>query len=965
MTDGIAVIGMACRFPGADNLDQFWANLVAGVESITRLPGRAKHGYVPAAPLLADYDRFDAALFGYSPREAALLDPQQRVFLECAWTAVEHAGYDPSRYPGAIAVYAGSALNTYLQSTGLYRRLADDYVMTLVANDKDFLTSRVSYKLGLTGPSVTVQTACSTSLVAVHLACQALLAEECDMAIAGGVSVRVPQRAGYRFDAGGPLSPDGHCRAFDARAQGTVLGSGAGAVLVKRLDRALADGDEIYAVIKGSAVNNDGTAKVDYVAPSVTGQAEVIAEAFADAAVDPDTVSYVEAHGTATQLGDPVEIAALTKAFRLTTRRSGYCAIGSVKTNCGHLDAAAGIAGLIKTILALRHGQLPPSLHYERPNPKIDFPNTPFYVNTASTPWPLAAGPRRAAVSSLGIGGTNAHVVVEEAMPSPIAGTAREQQLIVLSAGTPTALDTMTGNLARHLAHEPEPRLADVAFTLQSGRKALRHRRMLVCHGAGDAVDVLDRLPPERVRTAVAPTKARPVVFVLPGGGTRQAPDVESLSRAEPVFRECVAHGIDELRSLTGDAWQTWRQDPAAYRKPSVQLPMIFLIEVALSALWTSWGVRPAALIGHSMGEVTAAHLAGVLTFRDALAIILARARLAESTPPGGMLNVALPSAELTTLLTGDLDLALVNTPDSCVVSGTVGDLDELRERLAVRHVATARVPVDSAGHSRLFDPFLPRFEAEVARAELKPPSLPFISNLTGTWITDLQATDPAYWSRQLRHTVRFADGVGELLGHPDRLFLEVGPGRGLSGLVRSHPACQAGRDVVSSLPSERHAPDAAVLDALGRLWLAGVDIDWSGFAAPERRRRVALPTYPFERERHWYGHAPRRRGGRLRTSLRWPRTREPGTPSSRSVAPRSPTEHTVAGIWRTALGIPAVSIHDDFFELGGSSLLVTQVINHVNQTYQTDLSFLTLVESPTIAELAALVDSVRDRGRP
>lgn len=1001
-TPDIAVIGMACRCPGARDVEQLWSNLAAGVESISRLSDADRRdagvdraawnspGYVRAAPLLEGYDQFDAPFFGYSPREAALLDPQQRIFLECAWTALEHAGYDASSYRGAIGVYAGAALNTYLLFTGVAQRLRDDYLLALLASDKDFLTSRVSYKLGLAGPSVSVQSACSTSLVAVHLACQSLLGGECDMALAGGVSVKVPQRAGYRYEPDGPFSPDGHCRAFDIRAQGTLFGSGVGIVVLKPLATALADGDTVHAVIKGSAINNDGSTKVDYAAPSVIGQAEVVAEALAHAGVDADSVAYVEAHGTGTALGDPVEVAALTKAFRRSTQRSGYCALGSVKTNVGHLDAAAGVTGLIKTVLALEHGLIPPSLHFERPNPEIDFACTPFYVNATLSPWP-GARPRRAGVSSLGIGGTNAHVVVEEPPPPPPSGDARPFTLLLISAKTAAALDAATRNLSLHLRRDPAPSLADVGFTLQVGRKALRHRRMLVCRDRADAISALDGRAPNRMHGAHPLPKARPVAFLFPGAGRKHPPAIADLHAAEPLFAERIDRGLSELathsdydfaRLLLGAGGEARLVEDFA--RPTVQLPALFLVEDALAALWMSWGIRPSALIGHSMGEIAAAHVAGVLGFADALRLVVARAELVERAPRGGMLSVALPVAEVDPLLGGELDIASVNTPGSCVLSGTMAALETLRGRLVDRGVDSRWVPLASAGHSRLFDAFLAEYAASFARAALRPPSIPFLSSLTGTWITDEQATDPGYWARQYRHTVRFADGARELLGHPDRLLVEVGPGQTLSTFVHAQRDLLAGRLVVPSLrsPPEAGSNVASLYDALGRLWLAGADVDWRAFSACERRRRVPLPTYPFERKRHWFDEAaePVRRGERLRSLARRgvalardalarlhreaparTATETQAQSEATAVAPRTATERQVAEIWQDVLGSRGMSIHDDFFELGGNSLLVTKVIARVNQAYRIELSLLTMFESPTVAELASCIEAVRN----
>ncbi|HST23140.1 MAG TPA: polyketide synthase, partial [Blastocatellia bacterium] len=465
----IAVVGMAGRFPGANSVDEFWNNLEAGVESISFFTDQelrdsgvppsalSDPNYVKAKGVVNDVDLFDATFFGFNHREAQILDPQHRLFLECAWQAIESAGYDCESYDGRIGVYAGTSMNTYLLSLYSNRDLMESFgpLQLLIASDKDFLATRVSYKLNLTGPSITIQTACSTSLVAVHLACQSLLNGECDMALAGGVSIRIPQKSGYLYQGGGIVSPDGHCRAFDAKANGTVGGDGVGLVLLKRLEDARADHDSIRAIIKGSAINNDGAMKAGFTAPSVTAQAVVIAEAQAMARADAETISYIEAHGTATTLGDPIEVAALREAFRTSTNRKGFCAIGSVKTNIGHLDAAAGVAGLIKVVKALEEKKLPPSLHFEHPNPKVDFKNSPFYVNNTLAEWESRNGPRRAGVSSFGMGGTNVHVVVEEAPNTDTPDDARPYQLLLLSAKTDSALEAGTSNLCRYLNQTP------------------------------------------------------------------------------------------------------------------------------------------------------------------------------------------------------------------------------------------------------------------------------------------------------------------------------------------------------------------------------------------------------------------------------------------------------------------------------------------------------------------------------
>jgi acyl transferase domain-containing protein len=873
----VAIVGMAGRFPGARDLEAFWANLRDGVESIREfsdeeleargVPRSALRdpSFVKAGAVLDDPELFDAAFFGFSPREARLLDPQHRLFLECSWQALERAGYDSERYPGIIGVYAGTSLSSYL----LFNLLttpelagADDSFPLMVANDKDFLCTRASYALNLDGPSIDVQSGCSTSLVAVHLACQGLLAYQTDMALAGGVSVQVPQRTGYYYQPGGITSPDGHCRAFDARAEGTIFGSGIGVVVLKRLADALADGDHVHAVIRGSAVNNDGSRKVGYTAPGLDGQLRAIEMAQAVAGVEPQSVTYVETHGTATALGDPVEVSALTRAFRTQTERRGFCALGAVKTNIGHLDAAAGVAGLIKTVLALEHGQIPPSLHFAEPNPRIDFEDSPFYVNRELADWPRGAEPRRAGVSSFGIGGTNAHVVLEEAPAPEPPGESRQWQLLLLSAKTEPALDAATIALADFLRRRPEVDLADAAYTLQVGRRVMAHRRLYLCASREDAVETLEARGPRRVTTHYQENVERPVAFLFPGGGAQYVDMARGLYDTEPVFRDQVdahaallraEHGLD-LFDVLYPADERREAAEEAMQRTSTGLPALFVVEHALARLWASWGIRPQAMIGHSLGEYVAACLAGVLTPETALELVVLRGKLFEELPEGGMISVPLSEDEVRPVLGDRLSLAAINGPAQCVVSGTTEAIEELSGRLAETEVEFRPLKIDVAAHSHAVDRIRDRFREAVATIELRPPSIPFLSNVTGTWITAEDAVDPDYWGRQLRETVRFGDGVGELLRDPRRILLEVGPGQGLSTLVRAHPGCSAQTRVVSSVrhPYERQPDAAYLLDALGRLWLAGAAVDWPGYHGEQRRRRVVLPTYPFERQRYW-----------------------------------------------------------------------------------------------------------------
>jgi natural product biosynthesis luciferase-like monooxygenase protein len=875
-TTGVAIIGMAGRFPRAQAVEAFWQNLREGVEAVSffteeelladgvERSALADPGYVRAKGMLEGIENFDAAFFGITPREAEMTDPQQRLFMECAWAALENAGYDSEQYGGLIGLFGGASLNSYLMlnlmpAGGLVD--AANILQSSIPNRTDHLTTRVAYKLNLKGPAVTVQTACSTSLVAVHLACQSLLGYQCDMAMAGGVTVSVPKKSGYYYQEGGVLSPDGHCRAFDHRAGGTVVGNGVGVVVLKRLEDAVADGDEIHAVIRGSAINNDGSAKVGYTAPSVEGQSEVIATALAVAGVEPESISYIETHGTGTKLGDPMEFATLRRVFRERTAKRGFCAIGSVKTNIGHLDAAAGVAGLIKTTLALRHRELPPSLNFERPNPEIDFSDSPFYVNTRLAEWKSEGGPRRAGVSSFGIGGTNAHVVVEEAPEAAPSSESRAHQLLTISARTPAALEAATTQLAAHLRQNPDVNLADVAYTLKVGRRAFNHRRALVCRDGTDAVEALESLDPRRVVAGLREPKPRPVVFMFPGQGSQYVGMGRELYESEATFRAAVDDCAARLTPLLGLDLRAVLYPPAEQAEAAAQLaqtaltqPALFVVEYAMARLWMEWGVRPWAMVGHSIGEYVAACLAGVFTLDDALALVAARGRLMQSAEPGAMTAVGLPEREVLALLGPDLSLASVNAPSQCVVAGTFEAVADFEARADERGAVCRRLHTSHAFHSHMMEPILGAFRAEVGRVKLSAPRLTYVSNLTGAPVTAAEATDPDYWVRHLRQAVRFGDGVAGLFGEPDAILLEVGPGRTLMTLTRWHPQKGAGHAVLTSLPHPDEQTSAlhSALYNLGRLWLAGVEVDWQKFYARERRRRVTLPTYPFERHRYW-----------------------------------------------------------------------------------------------------------------
>jgi acyl transferase domain-containing protein/thioesterase domain-containing protein/acyl carrier protein len=874
----IAIVGMSVCVPGAASVAQFWDNLKNGVESIEVLDEAAllaageqpdqltDPNYVPAAAILQDFDHFDAEFFGFSPKEAAILDPQHRKFLETAWEAMESAGHPPESLDGKIGVYAGCGMGSYFYFNICSNPgLVDDVGMFLLrhtGNDKDFLSTRVSHVFDLKGPSINIQTACSTSLVAVHYACQSLRDGECDMALAGGVTIELPHGRGYLYKENEILSPDGHCHAFDHRAQGTVFGSGAGAVALRRLEDAVADGDHIWAVIKGSAINNDGAAKAGYLAPSVDGQAAAVRKALDSAGVAAETLDYIECHGTGTYLGDPIEVSALTEAYRETTEETGFCRIGSVKTNIGHLDTAAGVAGLVKTAMGLHHRQIPPSLGYEAPNPTIDFENSPFRVNDRLADWTPHKGPRRGAVNSLGVGGTNAHAIIEEA---PERAASEESdfpfQVLCLSAHSKGALDGNSARLAEWLRANPDVDLADVAWTLKQGRRGFGKRRVLVAETAIEAAELLESGDTRQVFTHDHLGNAPEVVFMFPGGGAQYAGMARDLYETEPVFADWMDRGLDHLqKQLDYDIRALWLpeegdEDAANERlkQPSAQLPLIMIVEYALAQLWISWGVRPAALVGHSMGENTAACLAGVMEFEDCIDLVLLRGRLFDRVPAGGMLSISLPLSDVQALVGDDLDIASVNAPELTAVSGPQDALDRLSEVLKARDIDHQRIQIDIAAHSRMLDPILQEYGDFLAKLRLDAPKIAITSNRTGIALTPEQATDPAYWVEQLRNTVMFADCVGTLSDGPDRVFLEVGPGKALSALAGMHPNVSPNQ-VLSSLrhPDQDMADDAYFIGVIGRLWACGVEADWDQIWGEARRNRLPLPTYAFQRSRYF-----------------------------------------------------------------------------------------------------------------
>jgi len=902
--DGIAVIGLAGRFPGARTIAEFWRLLQSGVESISRFePGALEASavenpddvndprYVPARGILEGVDLFDAEFFGVNPREADVLDPQQRLFLEAAWEALEHAGYDPRATNGSIGVFAGMSNNTYFPANIQGQRDVIDLVgalQTMMANEKDYLATRVSYKLDLKGPSVSIQTACSTSLVAVCQAVQSLLTYQCDMALAGGVSIALPQRRGYLPYDGSITSPDGHCRAFDARAQGTVFSNGLGVVVLKRLADAVADRDHIHAIIKGTAVNNDGSAKVSYLAPSVDGHADAVVMAQALARIDPRTVSYIEAHGTGTALGDVVEVTALTNAFRSQTSDTGFCALGSVKTNIGHLDAAAGVAGLIKAILALEHRLIPPTLHFTTPNPKLSLDKSPFFVNTAPLKWAAGPTPRRAGVSSLGAGGTNAHVVLEEAPEPQPSDLGRGTELFVISARTAIQLDRATDNLSDFLERDSEGSLADAAYTLQVGRRHFTHRRALVCRSREEAIQALRDRPAHRLFTGTQGAQDLRVVFVFPDDMPGARSGGRALYEREPFFRaaieECarVFHPLldTDLAALIYPA--AGPLDESRLAAAPCRHGALFAVEYALSRLLQHWGIIPGVMVAHGVGQLVAAHVSGVLTLNDAATLTVRRARL-------------------------------VNKPHT---------LDE-----------------EAA------------FAATIREVDRRVPAVELVSR--GVRVTTEQAVDAGYWAKSLLMSNDNADPLAGFSRPSPGVGLVVGP----SGR-RAAPASNGSLTVLPTLGGDGRDVES-ILETLAQLWVRGVEADWHAFRAGEQRGRVALPTYPFERERYWIDPTPSVVEGHPAVEI----TQASRPSSAEGVLARLVTIFAE----RSGLDESRLDVAVNFFELGLDSLFLTQAANSIKSAFGVTVTFRELLEElSTIESLAKqIVERLPQTGAP
>ena len=981
-TNAIAVVGMAGRFPGADSVSAFWRNLRAGVESIVDLSedelitagvgekALTNRSYVRRAALLPGIEEFDAEFFGFTPQAARMMDPQHRLFLQTVCHALEDAGYDPAQIGSTVGVFGTSSASGYLlhnlmshydPNMVIGQGASFDMVNLSLHNDKDHLATRVAHQFNLRGPALAVQTACSSSLVAVHLACQSILNGECEMALAGGSSLRVPHRVGYWYEQGSMVSPTGHCRPFDVRSDGTIFGSGVGVVVLKPLHDAVEDGDRIHAVIRGSALNNDGSTKMTYAAPNAVGQAEAIAEAHAVSDIDASTVSYIETHGTGTPLGDPIEIEGLRQAFEVSTEtRSGPCYVGSVKSNIGHLETAAGIAGLIKAILCLEHREIPATLHYTSPNPELHLDRGPFVVRGEDGPWEWD-GVRRAGVSSFGVGGTNAHVVLEEAPSVPAPEIRPGPQVLLLSARTADALQQSRTALATELSGVDEVSLPDAAHTLTRRRKE-PVRLAAVVNDQEHAAAVLGAAEHANVFVGEAVPDAEShsdrVAFVFPGQGAQHIGMARGLHDCEPVFAEhfdaCAAAFGDEMgfdlraEVFDGAGRNLERTDRAQ--------PALFAVEYALAKLVESYGVRASVLAGHSIGEYVAATIAGVFDLPTAVKAVSMRARLMHASARGVMVAVALSPEAIAEYLGSEVDLAAVNDPGSCVVAGSEESIRDFQARLAENGIVARRVRTAHAFHSRLMDPVIPEFSAFMSRLTLREPQIPLLSNITGTLMSAGEATNPATWARQIRATVRFSDELDALLADPTRVLVEVGPGGALTGSAVRHPKWSDGHRAVRLMrhQAQNRSDHDSFLLALGQLWSAGVEVDWSP-RLTGRPRLVSLPGYPFERQRHWVEHNARAAwvaGVATNGTSAAPSAagNMPGATSS-----TSQMESTLQRIWSQCLGIGSIDRTANFFELGGDSLIAISVAMTASKE-GLDLTPQDLYESQTVAALARVL---------
>lgn len=984
--DGIAIIGMAGKFPGAKNTDELWQILEQGKETTkffskeeldSTIPEEIKNdpSYVAARGVIDDSDKFDAAFFGMNPKVAELMDPQQRVMLETAWAALENSGYTADKFQGLIGVFAGMGNNTYFTHNVLSDKEAIERVgsfLVMTANEKDYIATRIAHEMNLKGPAISIHTGCSTSLVAVASAFESLLNHKCDMALAGGVSITSPVNSGHLYNEGGMFSSDGHTRPFDAKATGTVFSDGCGVVVMKRYSDAVHDGDTIHAVIRGAALNNDGAEKASFTAPSVEGQAMVVAMAQAQAGIEPDSITYIETHGTATPLGDPIEVEALTLAFRDKTDKKQFCAIGSVKSNFGHLTPAAGVTGLIKTVLAMRNKKIPATLHFCSPNPAIDFENSPFYVNNKLIDWKTDDIPRRAGISSFGVGGTNVHVIVEEPPEQRPSGIASSRHLMLISAKTENALEESTSNLKTYLSGNPGINLADAAYTLQTGRKHFHHRRFLVCSN-----HQFDTITPKNSGSRKLESPATGVVFMFPGQGSQYAGMGQNLYRDEMVFKhavdQCAAqfekHLKRDIRQILFPSPEKVSEADQLIKETVYTQSTLFTIGYALSELWMSWGMKPSALIGHSIGEYAAACIAGVMSLEDACFLVAHRGSMMQSMPPGSMLSVRAAHAEVEKHLSPKLSIAAINGPELCVVAGESSEVEKLQTELEKKEIVCKLLATSHAFHSVMMEPVVIPFEEKVRSIKLNEPQIPVFSTVTANLMKPEEATDASYWSNQIRKPVRFAEGIQTIWkAHPGYVMLELGPRNTATTMARQQSADPKKQIAIPSLgdTSLNDAEWESMFSAIGQLWLCGLEINWQNFYALETRNRVPLPTYPFERKRYWKDVFPEKQQPSMQpvpapTVLTTPEINYPVQKiitSQENTAMTNRKERLMAELkdmFEDASGIDMKNANPDvsFLEIGLDSLFLTQSALSISKRYGVKVTFRQLNDD--LSSLSAL----------
>ncbi|MBX2857830.1 MAG: amino acid adenylation domain-containing protein [Cellvibrionaceae bacterium] len=992
---GVAIVGMAGRFPGANSLDKFWQCMMEGVDCTRELsreevinsgvdPAVADDAaYIKRAALLDDIDLFDAGFFDCLPTEAALMDPQIRLFLECVQHAFDNAGCDPERYEGSIGVYAGAGLNNYLlknlmRNPGYFEDVLD--FQKIIANDKDFLATQVNYKFNLSGPGLSVQTACSTSLVAIQLAYQGLLTYQCDVAISGGTHLRTPRSKGMLFKEGEIYSPDGLCRPFDKSAAGTVFGEGVGVVVLKRLEDALEQRDHIYGVIRGAALNNDGSQKVSYAAPSVKGQAEVIAMAQTLAGVDAEQIGYVEAHGTGTKLGDPVEIRALSQAFRRSTTKKNYCALGSGKSMIGHLDVAAGVAGLMRATLALHHKTFPATLHFNEPNPELKLEDSPFLIRAQAREWHSPQQPRMAAVSSFGVGGTNAHAIIQEAPPKETVPSKKNCHLLTLSAKTATALEQQCASLAAHFKSRPTLSLADAAYTLQQGRRQFNYRRVFACHSLEDAIAKLEAAPLAATLSAEVNTGSQCALFMFSGQGAQHVNMCRDLYHAEPVFKQCIDSCARAVEDIIGfDFSEVVFSQPSdsqlEQRLKQTQLaqPCLYAVECAFAKLWQSLNVQPEAMIGHSIGEFAAAHIAGVFSLADGARIVATRGKLMQQMAPGAMLSLRNAADDVAAVLADrNVSVVVVNGPELTVVGGTLEDIEQLKSELEAEDIPCSVLHTSHAFHSSMMQAAVQPFVAEVASYTLHPPQIPFISNLSGEWITAQQATSPEYWGKHLRSPVQFAAGIHKLCSEKNGILLELGPNQVLTMLCREQTAAVKKRSVIASARHPKQSADdvAYFYRAFGGLWAHGMPVDFSALYADEPRHKIPLPGYAFERQSYWIDAAL---PADLAAGAPFPALQKNAPPASAPLRPvceencaeQQSVKHFIVDLWQQMLGCKQLTEQDNFFDLGGHSLVATQMLSVLQKRIGKKIPIEYLNGSENLAQFCKAVESLADQHSP